>query len=239
MDIQSRRASGVISLERQKITNLYDAERAEFRSSQEAAKEWRALLTPHNARQKQNIIGMQRAVAISSKAGPIDYYAGGCIDADLNQAGNSKRGNGQYAEKLKIILRASEKQDELRKQIEASALQEKRIQKKQAAKAVASAKKSTSLADWLNEYGRPKRKPAKEEQFFTFNAGPVGIIPYVKSTVTWGQEAKTQAKLAELGNATARPSRAVDPGDKADQPCVFFETARSNGNSYRRGNLSD
>ena len=50
---------------------------------------------------------------------------------------------------------------------------------------------------------------------------------YVKSTVTWGQEAKTQAKLAELGNATARPSRAVDPGDKADQPCVFFETARS------------
>ena len=89
-----------------------------------------------------------------------------------------KRESDRYAEKLKIILRASEKQDELRKQIEASALQEKRIQKKQAAKAVASAKKSTSLADWLNEYGRPKRKPAKEEQFFTFNAGPVGIIPY-------------------------------------------------------------
>jgi len=148
-------------------------------------------------------------------------------------------GNGQYAEKLRRILRASEKQDELRRQIDSSIAQEKKNQKKHAAKMIASAKKGTTLEDWLNEYGRPKRKPAREEQFFTFNAGPASIIPYVKSNVTWGQDAKTQAKLVELKNSTALSSRAVDPGDRADEPCVNFLTTRSNANMYRRGNLID
>merc|ERR1719326_2371673 len=156
MDILSMR-EGQLSPERQKLKTLYESERAEFRASQEAAKEWRDLLTPHNARQKQNIIGMQRAVAISSRPGAIDYYAGGCIDADLQQAGNAKRGNGQYAEKLKRILRASEKQDELRRQIASSVLQEKKNQKRHAAKMAVSAKKGMTLDDWLKEYGRPKR----------------------------------------------------------------------------------
>merc|ERR1711924_137983 len=94
----------------------------------------------------------------------------------------------------------------------------------------------TFLQEWLNEYGRPKRIPKKEENFLTYNSGPVGIVKSSSSKTTRKRDELSQTALDLLGNSLTGMPRTVQVTQRADEPIVKFETTRSNANSYRKEN---
>jgi hypothetical protein len=263
-----------------KMADMYDKAKAELRGDQAACREWRdTLIRPpdrrandaggHNAIQKRNVIGMQRALDVSAQAGQPVYTVSA---PDLMQAGsmaivNVKAGvknrgpsepeefdwringfqPGQYADKLKQSVDSSIRFNKIQQQIKQAATKERNDRLKRTAQTVEAYSKPVSaivepgtfLAEWLNEYGRPKRVPRKEENYLTYNAGPVGIVKSSSSKTLRKRDELTQTTLDLLGNSLTGVPRTVQPSQRADEPIVKFETTRSNANSYRKGRLTN
>jgi hypothetical protein len=261
------------------MADLYDKAKGELRTDQASNKEWRdTLIRPadrrsndlggHNAVQKRNVIGMQRALSVSAQAGQPDYNVSA---PDLMQAGNMNIMNvkaglkkspsdpdvydwringfqpGQCADKLKQSVDASMRFNKIQQQIKQAATKERNDRLKRTAQTVeayskpvsATVEPGTFLAEWLNEYGRPKRMPKKEENWLTYNAGPVGIVKSSQSKTTRKRDELSQTALDLLGNSLTGQPRTLQVSQRSDEPIVKFETTRSNANSYRKGRLTN
>jgi hypothetical protein len=262
-----------------KIQGMYDRAKDELKADKAACTEWRdTLIRPadrrsndpggHNATQKRNVIGMQRALTVSAQAGQPEYNVSA---PDLMQAGSMNILNvragmkkspsapeeydwrvnsfqpGQYADKLKQSIDSTIRHKKLEQQIKAAATKERNDRLKRTAQTVeayskpvsATVEPGTFLAEWLNEYGRPKRVPRKEETFLSYNAGPVGIVKSSSSKTTRKRDELSQTALDLLGNSITGMPRTLQVSQRADEPIVKFETTRSNANIYRKGRLTN
>lgn len=262
-----------------KMAAMYDNAKAELRADQAACQDWRDTLIRapdrrsgdtggHNAIQKRNVIGMQRALDVSAQAGQPDYNVSA---PDLMQAGRTNIINlragmkkspsapeeydwrimkfepGQYSDKLKQSVDCTIRHKKLEQQIKAASTKERNDRLKRTAQRVeeyskpvsATVEPGTFLAEWLNEYGRPKRVPRKEENYLTYNAGPVGIVKSSSSKTTRKRDELGQTSLDLLGNSLTGVPRTLQVSQRADEPIVKFETTRSNANSYRKGRLTN
>lgn len=263
MDILSQREAPMRP-EVQKIRQKYAEEKKMLVANQEHAAAWCETMKPHNATQRRNIIGMARAVSVSAQAGAIDYRL-----APVVEGGDYPAQASQYQDRLKKLESTKEKKDQLRRDIESLEMKDRLARQKQAearhkayggecsTATPAGLKESlrlcgrrqmsegtvepgTFLKDWLNEYGRPKRVPTKEESWLTYNRGPISIIANCQSKTTRGQDALTMTSLSKLGNSiTGSQSRNITNNLGSSDPLLRFETTRSNANSYRRGRLAD
>jgi hypothetical protein len=184
-----------------------------------------------------NILNV-RAGLKKSPSAPQEY--------DWRYSGEDYR-SGQYADKLKHSVDASMKFNRLQDQIKMAAQKERKDRVKRAednlklfSKPVdAVVEPGTFLQEWLNEYGRPKRIPKKEENFLTYNSGPVGIVKSSSSKTTRKRDELAQTSLDLLGNSITGMPRTVLSSQRADEPVVKFETTRSNANVYRKGRLTN
>lgn len=236
MDILAMR-SGPQAPERGRIRELYIKEKEQLVENQDTAKEWCSTMRPHNDTQRKNIIGMARAVSVSAQAGAIDYRI---TAVDPQQTST-------YNESLKKLEDSAARKEKLRREINAQEAKDRQNRLKHAesrikaysTKVDAIVEPGTFLQEWLNEYGRPKRTPNKEELFLTYNRGPLGIISSCKSRTTKGQDSMTMTSLGKLGNSLTGPPREMPGSLGSSDPLIKFETTRSNANSYRRGRLAD
>jgi len=184
-----------------------------------------------------NILNVKAGLKKSPSA-PQEY--------DWRYSGEDYR-SGQYADKLKHSVDASMKFNRLQDQIKMAAQKERKDRVKRAednlklfSKPVdAVVEPGTFLQEWLNEYGRPKRIPKKEENFLTYNSGPVGIVKSSSSKTTRKRDELAQTSLDLLGNSITGMPRTVLSSQRADEPVVKFETTRSNANVYRKGRLTN
>jgi hypothetical protein len=237
MDILSQRLAPQRP-EVMKIREKYKQENEALVENRELATDWYETMKPHNATQRKNVIGMARAVAVSAQAGAIDYRV---TPVDEQQT-------SMYADRVKKLQGNSERKDKIRREISAEETKDRQARLKHAEQRIRYyAKKDdgivepgTFLKDWLEEYGRPKRVPAKEELQLTYNRGPLGIIRSCSSRTTRGQDALAMSSLAKLGNSLAGSmTRGIQDSLGSTDPLVRFETTRTNANSYRRGRLAD
>jgi len=237
MDILSQRLAQPRA-EVMKIREKYKLENEALKENKDLATDWYESLKPENAVQRKNIIGMARAVAVSAQAGAIDYRI-----TPVNEQQTTA-----YNDRVKKLNANSERKDKIRREITAEETKDRMARLKHAEQRIRYYSKKddgivepgTFLKDWLEEYGRPKRVPAKEELQLTYNRGPLGIIRSCSSRTTRGQDALAMSSLAKLGNSLAGSmTRTIQDSLGSTDPLVKFETTRTNANSYRRGRLAD
>jgi hypothetical protein len=237
MDILSQR-QGPQAPEVGRIRKKYKEEQEALVENRKIAADWCEVLKPHNATQRRNVIGMARAVSVSAQAGAIDYRV---TPVDEQQT-------SLYRDRLKKLTASSDRKDQIRRDIGAEEAKDRSSRLKHAegrikaysTKVDAIVEPGTFLKEWLNEYGRPKRVPNKEELQLTYNRGPLGIIAQTQTRTTRGQDALTATSLQKLGaSISGNTSRNITSALGSSDPLLKFETTRSNANSYRRGRLID